>query len=180
MNSLATMADHGMATGAVFDSTRRYRYELTRRWSDGPTVAFVMLNPSTADDRTDDATIRRCIGYARRWGYGTLRVANLFALRATDPARLKSADDPIGPDNDAHVLAVASEADRVVAAWGAHGGYLHRDRRVLEMLGTLGDVFCLGMTKAGQPRHPLRLPASLTPEIHQPGAVASSRRASRE
>jgi hypothetical protein len=162
------MADHAMATGAVFDSTRLYRYELTRRWTDGPTVAFVMLNPSTADDQTDDATIRRCIGYARRWGYGTLRVVNLFALRATDPARLRLAEDPVGPDNDAHVLAVATEADRVVAAWGAHGCYLQRDRRVLAMLGTIGDVFCLGMTKAGQPKHPLRLSASLKPEPYQP------------
>ena len=121
------------------------------------TVLFVMLNPSTADAETDDPTIRRCAGFARRWGFRELAVANLFALRATNPRELWRASDPVGPENDQHLVEMSSRADAVIAAWGAHGVYRNREQHVLRLLN--GTVEYLGLTKQGHPRHPLYLRA---------------------
>ncbi|HEU5061422.1 MAG TPA: DUF1643 domain-containing protein [Kofleriaceae bacterium] len=146
--------------GAVFDPSGRYRYRLTRRWAGrGAVVAFVMLNPSTADGERDDPTIRRCAGFARRWGFAAMTVVNVFALRATDPARLRRARDPVGPGNDGHIAGAAADADLVVLAWGNHGALRGRDREVVALLAGARPV-CLGVTRGGQPRHPLYLPRS--------------------
>ena len=144
--------------GAVFDRTGRYRYRLWRRWAPGRQVLFVMLNPSTADETTNDPTIRRCAGFARSWGFASLAVVNLFALRATDPARLRAARDPVGCDNDRHIAAAAAAAHAVVVAWGMHGDLHARDRDVLALLAQHRPR-CLGLTRDGHPRHPLYLPA---------------------
>lgn len=134
-----------------------YRYDLTRRWGDGPTATWVMLNPSTADASTDDPTIRRCIGFSKREGCGGLRVVNLYALRATDPAELVRHPDPHGPDNPAMLIDTARAARRgelVVVAWGSHPMAVRGASEVGGPLATAGAV-CLGRTKAGHPRHPL-------------------------
>jgi hypothetical protein len=144
--------------GAVFDPSRRYRYRLWRRWAAGAPVLFVMLNPSTADAERDDPTIRRCVGFARAWGFAGMTVVNLFALRATDPARLRRARDPVGRDNDCHIAAAAAGAGTVVVAWGTHGELGARDRAVLALLAPHRPR-CLGLTRGGHPRHPLYLPA---------------------
>jgi hypothetical protein len=145
---------------ATISSDGAYRYLLGRRWANGPTATFVMLNPSTADAFGDDPTIRRCMGFAGSWGCGALRVLNLYALRATRPAHLWEHPDPVGPQNDEYLSVVLSSAQGVgngplIAAWGAHA----RDQRVKEVLAMAGaDRFeCLGLTKAGHPRHPLYL-----------------------
>jgi hypothetical protein len=145
--------------GALFDPGGRYRYRLWRRWAAGRTVAFVMLNPSTADADRDDPTIRRCAGFARAWGFGGMTVVNLFALRATDPARLRRARDPVGRDNDRHIAAAAADASMVLVAWGVHGALDGRDRTVLALLAGR-QPRCLGVTRGGHPRHPLYLPAA--------------------
>ena len=85
---------------ALFSPCRTFRYRLGRRWSDGPVLAFIMLNPSCADEHIDDPSVRRCIGFAQRRGYGGLEMVNLYAFLATDPAELRRAGYPIGPDND--------------------------------------------------------------------------------
>lgn len=147
---------------AVFSACDRYRYRLTRHWEpDGPTVAFVMLNPSTADEMVADPTVRRCIGFAKREGAGQLVVVNLFALRSTDPAQLARADDPIGPGNDQHILTAARDASLVVAAWGAHPAAADRADDVRAMLTAIGHpLYRIGPpTKDGHPRHPLYLNA---------------------
>lgn len=159
----------------------RYRYELVRRWGAAPMVAFVMLNPSTADAIDDDPTIRRCEGFARAWGHGGLVVVNLFAWRATDPHELTLAhdrgEDVVGPETDARTLASIGRAaptagaparDRdvssVVAAWGNRGRFLDRDFAVQRMLAAAGvDLLAIRTTKAGAPEHPLYLPATLKP-----------------
>lgn len=136
-----------------------YRYALGRRWGDGPPLRFVMLNPSTADASVDDPTIRRCVGFARAWGYDALTVLNLYALRATDPRELWRAGDPVGPQNDAYLqIAAESGVGTTVVAWGANA----RPDRVAAFreLFAEHEVYCLGVTKAGQPKHPLYLPAS--------------------
>lgn len=151
-----------MQRDAVFSPGRLYRYELERKWDERlGTVLFVMLNPSTADASVDDATVERCIGYAASWGYGTLLVGNLFALRSTDPSKLKRVSDPVGPGNDDALRSLASRADLVLAAWGARGILMGRDQTVLEMLDV--EWHALAETKAGQPHHPLYLRKDLSP-----------------
>lgn len=149
----------GETATATFSPCRTYRYALTRRWSDWPAAAFVMLNPSVASAEVDDATIRRCSSFARSWGAGGLLVVNLFGLRATDPRELRRHPDPVGPDNDlviGSLLAGDEPVGPVVCAWGAHPGTAERARRVLGLVANRElRPLCLGTTKGGHPRHPL-------------------------
>jgi hypothetical protein len=149
-----------MQRAARLSCCGRYRYALWRRWADGPQVLFVMLNPSTADARRDDPTIRRCIDFARRWGFGSLAVGNLFAYRTPFPHALRRAEAPVGPRNDRWLRRLAAQSARVVAAWGDDGAWLDRDRAVRRLL---PGLHALGFTKAGRPRHPLYLPAAARP-----------------
>lgn len=146
-----------------FSPDRLHRYTLWREWIGGAGgyVQFIGLNPSTADDAKDDPTIRRCIGFAKSWGFSGLCMTNLFAFRATQPADMKTAADPIGPENDRLILECAADAGIVIAAWGAHGTYLQRDVAVRKLVPKL---HYLRLTAAGQPGHPLYLPALLCPE----------------
>jgi hypothetical protein len=153
-----------MTEGALLSPCRRYRYALYRVWNtDRPTVAFIMLNPSTADEVADDPTIRRCTGFAAAWGYGQLIVGNLFALRATDPRALAGDPDPVGADNDGTLVTLA-RSHLVICAWGGRGGLRRRDAAVTALLAGLGSQpYALGFTQAGAPRHPLYLPATREP-----------------
>ena len=147
--------------GAAFSYCRKYRYSLWRIWDNNlRKVMFIGLNPSTANELVDDPTIRRCIGFARSWGYGGLYVVNLFAYRATDPKRLRKVANPVGHENDKWLLETASQVEIIVAAWGNKGAYLNRDCEVRKML---PNLYCLGVTKPGQPRHPLYLRKDLLP-----------------
>lgn len=152
-------------SSAVLSEDGAYRYRLSRVWAEGSRCTFIMLNPSTADAQIDDATIRRCIGYAKTWGHGALDVVNLFALRSTDPEGLYGHADPIGPENDQHLIDVARAATTIVVAWGAHGGHLGRDVAVLDLLRRYASVapMALAFTADGKPRHPLYLRADLQP-----------------
>jgi hypothetical protein len=152
-----------LRSGAEFSPCGAYRYTLTRQFAmrAPEPMVFVMLNPSTADAMLDDPTIRRCMGFAKREGYGGLMVVNLYALRATDPKALWRADDPVGPANwDWLLLAcrMAAQNNRpVVCAWGAGA----KEDRVAALLRaaehTGARLTCLGKTKSGAPRHPLYL-----------------------
>ncbi len=145
---------------AILSPCQRYRYELWRRWSDAPACVFIGLNPSTADASRDDPTIRKCVGFAQRWGYGALCMLNLFAFRATVPGDMLAAVDPIGPENNATLARVAGMAPLVIAAWGNHGRHLDRDRRVMDMFPSL---HCLRVNQNGSPVHPLYQPGDATP-----------------
>ena len=152
-------------SGASFSPCRTYRYALWRNWGGllpgaNGYAMFVGLNPSTADETEDDPTIRRCIGFAKAWGYAGLCMTNLFAFRATDPRVMKAATDPVGEDNDWTLQITAETAGVVVAAWGAHGTHMGRADAVRRMLPSL---HYLRLTKDGHPGHPLYLPASLRP-----------------
>lgn len=143
----------------VMSADDLYRYVLTRVWGDGPRGVYIMLNPSTADAVEDDATIRKCRGFATRRGWGGFAVVNLYAWRSRDPAQLRRATDPVGPSNDYWIQRTVEEATGpVVAAWGAQRG---TDRRVREVLlnPALRDrtIDCYGTTRDGHPRHPLML-----------------------
>ena len=144
---------------AIFSPDRRYRYVLRRRWLSGNGMClFVCLNPSIADETTDDPTIRRCMGFARTWGYQMLSVVNLFAYRATNPERLRRNSDTNRSRNNRYLLLEAEQADCVVAAWGAQGHYY--SKRVEEVCRLLANIpkVCLGRTQSGEPKHPLYLP----------------------
>ena len=151
-------------TGARFSRCRKWRYLLWRRWGAGPVANFLMLNPSTADEVKLDPSCTRARLYAERWGLGALVVTNLFGWRATDPADMKAARDPVGSGNDAAILAAASDADLVVCAWGNHGAHLGRSAAVLRKLRTSKmKLHMLRLNGNGEPAHPLYLPASLEP-----------------
>jgi hypothetical protein len=127
-------------------------------------VTFLMLNPSTADEIENDPTIRRCIGFAQRWDAGGMFVANIFALRSTDPNGLLDVVDPVGRGNNDHIANMASASRVTICAWGSHsGGRLKRliATRAAAVLGVLRkrDIMCLGTAKDGSPRHPLYLKA---------------------
>jgi hypothetical protein len=121
-----------------------------------------MLNPSTADALMDDPTIRRCMGFARRWGFSAVSVRNLFAFRATKPKDLLTALDPTGGGRGDMELRTAGTADMTVVAWGAHVP-LNRDHQALRMID--GMLHCLGKTKHGHPRHPLYVRAGHPLEV---------------
>lgn len=155
-------------TGQQQITTDAYRYALTRTdhalpWlaMHEPRLLWIMLNPSTADETRDDPTIRRVRAFTQRLGFSGFTVVNLYALRATSPADLWTADDPVGPDNNRVIneaaAAALTDGAPIIAAWGA----LAKPERVAEVL-TLpcvhrGDLRCLGVTADGSPRHPLYL-----------------------
>lgn len=143
---------------AIISECGQYRYLLTRpgdSLSEKGTALFLMLNPSTADATIDDPTIRRCRNFAKTWGCNGIAVANLYALRATNPADLWKHADPVGPDNDWRLRAIAKEYTDIVCAWGANA----KPERVAAVASILtaagGRLWCLGTTKDGHPRHPL-------------------------
>jgi hypothetical protein len=147
----------------ILSSCRKYRYTLWRDVGgmEGEGYAmFIGLNPSTADEVNDDPTIRRCMAFAKAWGYSALCMTNLFAFRATKPADMFAATDPIGPDNDKHLVDVARGAGVVVAAWGTNGTHMGRDQAIRAVVPNLQ---CLRKTQAGHPGHPLYLPRDLIP-----------------
>lgn len=151
----------------VLSPCERYRYELRVPVStnDG-TCLFIMANPSTAVV-TDgvfqsDPTITRCIGYARRWGYGMLLIGNVRAWRETDPDKVPPDPEAIGPDNDGHLIAMARRADVVVGGWGKLGGT--RGSVVRRMLHDIDKpIHALKLNADGSPAHPLYLAANLQP-----------------
>jgi hypothetical protein len=160
--------EHTSKRSAVISGDGKYRYHLWRRIAEGGCIAtFIMLNPSTADSLIDDPTIRKCIGFCRTWGFGELHVVNLFALRATDPADLRQADDPVGPYNFDWIQrtvditlnpAHSGGRGRVVFAWGTRGVYMGQDQIVLDWIAKQCKPMCLGVTQDGHPRHPLYVP----------------------
>ena len=142
---------------ALYSDCERYRYALTRTWdSEGKRLLYIMLNPSKATEVQNDPTVERCERRARALGFGAFQVTNIFAWRETDPFKMRQAREPIGPDNDATILAGVSWADQVLAAWGTHGAHQDRGPQMATILhDTDKPVFTLGLSKHGHPKHPL-------------------------
>lgn len=154
---------HDHETGvdkASFSPCRNYRYMLIRRWGHGPTLCWVMLNPSVASAFADDPTSKRVIGFTKRiGGYGGLIIVNLYSLRSTDPKALWTHKNPIGPLGNEFIWEQAGARTSVIAAWGSHGARNSRGQDVANALVATGaTLHCLGVTKNGQPRHPLYVP----------------------
>lgn len=153
-------------SSALYSPCLLYRYALTRIWdAAGARVLFVMLNPSTATEAQNDATVERCERRARALGFGGFRVCNIFAFRATDPRVMRAEPDPVGEGNDAAISEGAAWARQIVCAWGTHGAHLGRGRAVERLLRATGrPLFHLGLSKAGHPRHPLYISYDRKPE----------------
>lgn len=146
---------------ARFSRCRRYRYSLERSWEGGKGRAlFIGLNPSTADHRQDDPTIRRCVGFAKSWGYETMEIVNLFAFRATYPSDLKKAADPIGPANNRWLGKAIKRSDVAICCWGNDGNFMERSKIITTRYPHLQ---CLKINSTQHPAHPLYLRANLTP-----------------
>jgi hypothetical protein len=150
---------------AVFGAGALHRYALTRTWDDGPHAVFVLLNPSTASTHSDDPTLRRVRSFARREGYSGLVLVNCFSLRATDPRTLRTRTpaalaEAVGEHTDALLALLAGRVGDVIVGWGVWGATLHRAAAVGAILTRNGArLWALGTTRAGQPRHPLFVPA---------------------
>lgn len=147
-----------MPNPCVFSPDRRYRYTLIHQWDEllNPDhgIAWICLNPSTADEHQLDPTLTRIRDFSAAWGYAFFVMLNLFAWRATDPAAMKQVDDPTGAENDRWIRHWAARCDRVVLGWGEHGAHRGRDREVLAYLDS-SKLFCLERNASGQPKHPL-------------------------
>lgn len=173
---------------ASFDSTRTYRYTLLRRWAEGPSVLWVMLNPSTADEERLDPTLRRCLQFTRSWGmympsrsvvrrdalaavpFGAFEACNLYAFRSTKPKGLWRAADPVGPNNDAAIQSAAKRASLVIVGWGTNAKP-ERERRVAQILSDVGVVpHALGTCSNGAPLHPLARGKMRVPDTARPSA----------
>lgn len=163
------------AASATISACGRYRYSLTREWAPAlPRVLFIGVNPSTADAKLDDHTVRKWRGFSEQWGYGSFVVANLFAWRSTDVGDLARASDPVGPRNDIHLRKLLQGASLVVPCWGRASKLPRALRaRITTVRGMLAaDVVCpirvLGLTSGGDPRHPLTLAYDTSLESWQP------------
>lgn len=148
-----------MQRSAIISDCKLYRYRLERRFGDGPTLMFVMVNPSTADAEVDDQTIKKCVGFAERAGFGRILVGNKFAFRATDVNRLRETHDPIGPENDAHLRSMMFDAARVVVGWGQLSKLpeilRHRWKDVVRLADEQGHTLhAIGTNADRHPKHP--------------------------
>jgi len=147
-----------MPNECVFSTDRLHRYTLIHRWDEllNPDhgIAWICLNPSTADEHQLDPTLRRIRDFSATWGYSFFVMLNAFAWRATDPAHMKASADPIGPDNDKWIKHWSDKVDRVMIGWGEHGAHLGRHEQVLALLDRR-KTFCLERNASGQPKHPL-------------------------
>ena len=149
-------------SNASFSPDRDYRFALWRIWDDRPKVMFVGLNPSTASESLNDPTIRRCIGFAKDWGYGGVYMCNLFGLVSTDPKALYEHLDPVGRGNNLVLQMIRDRCRLAVAAWGALVNtrdfkYYYTQHRAEIVAEWLAPMMCLGITKNNCPRHPLYL-----------------------
>ncbi|HDR3347406.1 TPA: DUF1643 domain-containing protein [Bacillus cereus] len=148
-----------MESMAFLDDSKTYRYSLERIWDPHKErVLFIMLNPSSANQDSEDATSRRCLNIAKRLGYGSLEIVNLFAYIATKRKDLLqvSKEDAIGPENENHVIRALNRADMVIAAWGENCKYHNRHKDIYELFRGY-HLHYLGKTRDGFPRHPLYL-----------------------
>ncbi len=145
-----------MRKDAKLSKDRKHRYVLIRDWGEEAPkghagfVNFICLNPSTADETEDDPTVRRCIGFAKAWGFAGIAITNLFALRTKDPKKLQEeCVNPIGILNNHFLKMWARKSKVTVAAWGVHGVFLDRGQQVKEILGEFTELRIFGLTKDG-------------------------------
>lgn len=144
---------------AKFSEDRKYRYWLKRQWDNNkPSVNFICLNPSKADEVIDDTMVTKCIRQAEALGFGSIEMTNIFSFVETVGNQLYIIKDPIGKENDNYILKTAKKCDKVIVAWGDNGVQSNRSENVLKLLREFNiKLYCLEISKIGQPRHPGRM-----------------------
>lgn len=162
------LPDGTVGTAVFGGETQEYRYRLARTWdATRPHAMFVMMNPSTADPLVDDPTVAKCGRFARTWKYGGIYVGNTFAYRATDKKDLRLVADPVGPENDAHLIEMARDAAIVIFAYGQPGHKTLRSRGPELVRLLVKEVrikpYVLRLANDGTPWHPLYLLETLKP-----------------
>lgn len=167
-----THTAEGVESAALWSACGTHRLSLSRRWSEGPELLYIMLNPSKATEADNDPTIERCQRRATALGFGAFTAANLFTFCATDPRDLKAHDAPIAAETDAALSEAVDRANMTLAAWGVHGSYRNRDLDVLQLLGGQ-PLHVLGLTKHGLPRHPLYVAYAAQPVLWRDDQIAS-------
>lgn len=167
-----THESDGRLSTAVYSSCETYRYALTRVWDgSGKRLLFIMLNPSKATEVANDPTIERCERRSKLLGYGGFRVCNLFALRETDPARLKLSKQPEGSANNAQLVEAFEWCDDILCSWGVHGSHRDQAAKLSPLFkNARKPLLALGVTKHGHPRHPLYVSYKTNPEPFTPSA----------
>lgn len=145
-----------------FSPCRRWRYVWETTWAEGQRIAFIGLNPSTADENGPDPTVLRCVKRAKVLGYGSMVMLNVFGWRDTDPEGMKRQDDPVGELNDFWIREQAFRSDTILCCWGKHGRHRGGEIAVLDMLRVV-HLHCLGVNQDGTPKHPLYLPYETKP-----------------
>lgn len=162
MNDLFQTID---GISAEFSPDETYRYTLTRQWDSGKRVAWLMFNPSTATLTLDDPTIRKCIGFSKRWGYARLVILNLYAIRSTDPRAVKRMGfSAIGPENNFWIEKSLEDCEELICSWGCSQHVPDINARVATVKSMIEKNYpnlpmrCLGYKKDGHPRHPLMIP----------------------
>lgn len=168
----ATPATELLESTATISADGQYRYDLVRRWTEGPLALWVMLNPSTADATEDDKTIQQCTAFSHREHCAGLAVVNLYALRATDPKELSLHPDPVGPDNVERLTFWLGQPDdvvaRVIVAWGDSIPTNRPHPQVLLLADRFHrPTYCLGAIRKGRPRHPSRLALDTPLELYR-------------
>lgn len=144
-----------MVKSANFSKDRKYRYSLTRIWDKSKSsICFIGLNPSIADEKEDDMTIKKCINFSKQWGYGGFHMINLFSLVATYPEDLYKAKEPVGKENDKYIKEKLKKVNKVICMWGNKGVYLNRNIEVLKLI---SNPYCLKKNVTGEPTHIGRL-----------------------
>lgn len=167
-----------MQKGAKISQDKKYWYQLWRIWDNKlPTIAFIGLNPSYADEEVNDPTINWCIEFTKKWGYGGFYMINLFAFISTDPDKLSKQDNPVGLDNDNHIREIASKVEKVICAWGNYGIIQNRNIQVLNLI---KEPYCIKINLSGQPAHPLYLKKELTPIYYKENSKLSQTRNSNQ
>jgi hypothetical protein len=151
-------------SGAKFSDCRKYRYALWRIWDESkPLVMFIGLNPSTANEATDDPTIRRVKAMAKNWGYGGVYMMNLFAWVSAYPQDLLTCEDAVG-GNDYWLWHFRQFADKVIFAWGNFKEAVERGKKVAEQF---PDSYALQINKNGSPKHPLYVKGDIIPILYK-------------
>jgi hypothetical protein len=141
-------------SGAIFSECKKYRYALWRVWDKSkPYVMFIGLNPSTANELTDDPTIRRVKKLAYFLGYGGVYMMNLYAFITPDPKELKKCNDPI-KDNDKWINTIHVKCKDIIFAWGSFKAAKERGKYIVQRFKGLA----LGLNNDGSPKHPLYIP----------------------
>lgn len=162
------MPNHYLENDAVISDCGKYRYLLRRTWDHlKPRALLIMLNPSTADARQDDATIRSCVRLLTGLGYGSMEVVNVFAWRATKPTDLPRFAEAIGPKNPDTIDGAISRCDIVIVAWGANSMAMEYGKQIISTVrASRPAVYCFGKTQAGAPKHPLYIKSGTVLETY--------------